>query len=90
LRDPVGQIERHSSARIAQHNLGACYANSDSPNKDLETAAFWFHKGAEHGLKLSMASLSRIYEFGEGVERDIAKASYWKDKADGTEDLLPY
>ena len=58
--------------------------------KDLSSgsilAAYWFHRGAESGLRLSMLSLPHIYENGEGVKQDPAIADYWRDRASQTID----
>lgn len=72
----------------AQHNLAVCYTRPESPLHNPELAVVWFQTAAAHGLKLSMVSLSRIYEAGEGVERDPAKASYWRERAEATTDPL--
>ena len=34
---------------VAQYNLGACYANGDGVEKNLEAAAMWCRKAAEIG-----------------------------------------
>lgn len=70
----------------AQQNLGACLAHTDATNRDLEKAAYWFHKGAESGLRLSMLSLAHVYEYGEGVTQDLDAAEYWRRRAAQTLD----
>ena len=36
-----------------------------------------------------MQSLSRIYEFGVGVERDLDKARFWEEKAEKVVEPIP-
>ena len=51
------ELAAKKGVALAQHNLAACYANTDGPDRNLRLAAFWFHKAAEQGLRLSMESL---------------------------------
>ena len=82
----LGFIAAEKGLPTAQHNLGACLAHPDATNQDFEMAAYWFHRGAESGLRLSMLSLAHIYENGEGVNQDPAIADYWRDRASKTID----
>ena len=68
------------------HNLGACLMNATEPLRDLEKARHWFLKAAALEVGLSMVSLSKIYEHGQGVESDQLMASQWREQALASED----
>jgi len=48
---------------------------------DKKEALKWFRKAAEQGNPEAEATLGMRYEFGDGVEQDYAKASYWFRRA---------
>jgi localization factor PodJL len=78
------------------HNLAVLSVIGDMRSANYLTAANWFSKAAEHGLKDSQFNLGVLYERGLGVSRDPARAYRWfalaakqgDDKAAGKRDLL--
>lgn len=61
---------------LAQHNLAALYVNSDK-NKDMIEAHYWYLKAAEKGSYLSQNCLGNMYQFGQGVEKNLVTALSW-------------
>ena len=49
--------------------------------KNLSEAAVWYRKAAEQGHADAQNSLGSMYQFGEGVPQDNAKAVRWYQKA---------
>ena len=62
----------------AKCNL-AIYASKEL--KDYTTANKLFEEAAKFGIEKAQVSLAESYYFGMGVEKDIAKAWYWTEKA---------
>jgi hypothetical protein len=63
---------------LAQHGMGFMYLEGDCIGQDSTEAAKWFHKAADNGLAGSLTTLARMYEEGNGVEKDpeMAKKLY--------------
>ena len=70
------KIAAVSGSAIAQHNLAALYMNSHD-SKDTLEAHYWYLKSAEQGSYLSQKNLGRMYELGEGIDKDLVKALSW-------------
>ena len=54
----------------AEFFLGAAYSGEDD-----EKARYWYEKAAEKGHTTAMKQLGFMYEFGEGVSKDLEKAT---------------
>ena len=65
----------------AQFNLGVMYDEGTGVDKDLATAAGWYHKAAEQGFLDAQTNLGLMYYHGQGVLRDHAVAAKWFRKA---------
>ena len=65
------------------HNLGVMHASPDpvSGQPNLAKAFEWFSRAAEQGMSGSCATLGMMYENGNGVEKDAAKAREWYRRA---------
>jgi TPR repeat protein len=51
-------------------------------NLDYAEALRWYTRGADAGHALSMAAISRMYELGQGVSRNMAEAERWRRAAE--------
>lgn len=66
----------------AQERLGMCYHYGFLlQKKDDEEAAKMFREAAEQDYEYSQYMLGSMYYEGCGVEKDLAKAEYWFNKA---------
>ena len=62
--------------REAMYDLGAMYYfGTDSFMRDKKIAFQWFEKAADLGSPEAQLGLASLYFFGEGVEKDEAKAA---------------
>ena len=57
------------------------YTEGDGVDRNLETAAIWYQKGADIGHGPSQYRLGNFYEKGHGVTADTGTASEWYSKA---------
>lgn len=63
---------------LAMHNLAVVTAmGTNNAKADLNTAAGWFEKAAELGIKDSQVNLGILYTKGLGVEKDLVAAYKW-------------
>ena len=74
--------------RVAQFNLGNCYANGEGVAKDQVQAMSWYRKAAEQGyaeaqvqLGYCYVNLGFCYHIGKGVAKDQVQAMSWYRKA---------
>ena len=67
--------------RVAQSNLGYCYANGEGVAKDQVQAVSWYRKAAEQGHAKAQSNLGVCYKNGEGVAKDQVQAVSWYRKA---------
>lgn len=65
----------------AQYWLGAMYADSESPQKNLKEAVKWFRKSAEQEFEAAQYMMGIVYESGMAVKRDFKEAASWFTKA---------
>lgn len=56
--------------RYAANNLGNIYATGDGVPKDAKKALKYYEIASDHGDFYAIASLAKMYEKGEGVERN--------------------
>ena len=49
--------------------------------QDASRGLEWYRKGAELGNSRSMFALGYAYQYGQGVETDLAEAASWYEKA---------
>ncbi|MCA2010627.1 sel1 repeat family protein [Cereibacter sphaeroides] len=62
----------------AQNIVGAAYENGYGVNMDFHQAQLWFERAAQHGNRLAMMNLGRIYrDGGPGFPVDGARARVW-------------
>jgi localization factor PodJL len=71
---------------MAMHNLAALYAGGALDSQDFGSAAFWFEKAANLGVKDSQFNLGMLYARGLGVTQDFIKSYMWFDLAAQTGD----
>ena len=62
---------------MAQHNVGAMYANGRGVLKDDVEAVKWFRKAAEQGVVESQLTMGFMYANGKGVFKDSVEAVRW-------------
>ena len=76
-------LERAESDNVyAQKTLADYYQSPQSPNRSLESAAFWYTKAAENGSLDAALSLGQIYSSGIlGDEEKCETALYWYEIA---------
>jgi len=67
--------------RVAQYNLGLCYANGEGVAKDEVQAVSWYRKAAEQGDAYAQNNLGLCYANGTGVAKDSVQAVSWYRKA---------
>jgi TPR repeat protein len=83
----VCQRSTNSGDAAAQFDLGMCLANGEGVDRNLEEAAKWFQRAAEHGLGKGHAHaqfmLGKFYEAGKGVNKSHSKALAWFVRAAG-------
>jgi TPR repeat protein len=59
----------------AQCALGACYANGDGVDVDMDRAARLYGRAAKQGFAAARYNLGTCYANGKGVKLDKAKAA---------------
>ncbi|MGH6796457.1 MAG: tetratricopeptide repeat protein [Methylocella sp.] len=59
----------------AMHNLGVLAAEGDKPN--YTSAALWFGKAAEYGIRDSQYNLAVLLARGLGLPKDLVKSYTW-------------
>ncbi len=80
----------HQVLHFQQLAFAWCYANKNNHDpelcgdlgdmhlyEDVEQAAFWLHKAAEHGCAAAQHNLSHSYQFGIGVPQSDKEAEKW-------------
>jgi TPR repeat protein len=67
--------------KVAQYNLGVCYANGYGVSKDDAQAVNWYRKAAEQGDAMAQSNLGVCYANGYGVSKDYTQAVNWYRKA---------
>ena len=58
----------------AEYEIGVRYSEGRGVPADLELAAHWFERAANHGLAPAQYRLGSLYEKGQGVKKDLNKA----------------
>jgi TPR repeat protein len=68
---------------IDRGNVNAMYdlAESRLLDKDVKDAVAWHEKAVQNGYADSACRLGSLYEAGEGVQKDLAKALQWYRRA---------
>ena len=61
----------------AMHNLGVLAAEGSDGKPNYASAAFWFGKAAEYGVRDSQYNLAVLLARGLGVPKDLAKSYTW-------------
>ena len=72
----------------AQWGVAHLYLLGLGVAQDVDLAAKWAKKSAEHGYVEGMSLLASLYQRGVGVPQDIQKAMEWRKKAAQTGDAL--
>ena len=67
--------------KVAQYNLGVCYAQGYGVMKDYKQAVYWYTKAANQGHVGSQYNLGIYYWQGCGVSQDYNQSAYWFSKA---------
>ncbi len=65
----------------SQHSLACYYFRGDFLEEDYEKAFDLCLKSANQGYGLAMADIGRCYQFGNGVEYNMATAIEWYEKS---------
>ncbi|KXS16575.1 HCP-like protein [Gonapodya prolifera JEL478] len=73
--------ERQQENPQVQHDLGLCYYNGVTMEKDFQQAVQCFRKAAEQGDACAHYYLGGCYLQGYGVEKDVQQAVQWFRKA---------
>ena len=66
---------------LAQHSLGAIYAEGIEVKQNYKKALKWYRKAAAQGHAKSQFSLGLLYYRGNGVNRDLKASANWYQKA---------
>jgi len=66
---------------LAECQVGYFYCEGLGVEKDLEKAAYWTRRAADHGDRDGQCNLARFHEDAIGVERDMEQAAFWYRKA---------
>lgn len=75
----------------AQNYLGEIYEAGITGTPDYQLAALWYQRAADQGLKAAQVNLGFLYESGNGVSQDKAKAlNLYRLAADLQDDQLEY
>jgi TPR repeat protein len=87
-RDLVPELKRKAAAGdpTAAATLGDCFDSEHDP-LSRHFAATWYLKAAELGDVYAQAKIGEIYEFGDGIWANHAKALAWVHKAIDGHDL---
>ena len=75
------KVLAEKGGKVAQYNLGLCYANGYGVAKDQVQAVSWYRKAAEQGDTDAQFNLEVCYRKGEGVTKDHVEAIKWYRKA---------
>lgn len=67
--------------KIAQYNLGQCFANGTGVAVDNEAAVSWYRKSADQGHAEAQITIGSKYYVGRGVDRNYVIAIEWWKKA---------
>lgn len=67
----------HPDTTELYHEIGSMYSDI----KNYSCAVKWYAKGAELGNEDAQSSLAQMYQYGKGVETNLAKAIEWYTKA---------
>jgi localization factor PodJL len=59
------------------HNLAVLTAEGADGKPDYTTAAIWFRKAAEFGIRDSQYNLAILYARGLGVQQDLVQSYMW-------------
>lgn len=80
----VSCFERAAAGGVAKaaESLGLLY---QAKLRDHARAAVWYRKAADEGSSLAMSNLGGLYEFGQGVPKDVDKAIALYRQAAGME-----
>lgn len=62
---------------VAQYNLASEYADPKNAKHDMTKALYWFEKAGHQGHIRAQKAVGDIYRYGNGVEKDIARARRW-------------
>lgn len=65
----------------AEYMTGMMYAFGQGTRQDVEEGARWLSESARGGLPQAMTSLASLYDVGQGVPVDIARASALREQA---------
>ena len=60
--------------RVAQNNLGVCYANGKGVPKDEVLAVSWYRKAADQGDAKAQSNVGVAYHYGRGVIKNEIEA----------------
>ena len=67
----------HPDTTELYHEIGSMYSDI----KNYSCAVKWYAKGAELGNEDAQSSLAQMYQYGKGVQTNLAKAIEWYTKA---------
>ena len=67
----------HPDTTELYYEIGSMYSDI----KNYLCAVKWYAKGAELGNEYAQSSLAQMYQYGKGVETNLAKAIEWYTKA---------
>ena len=67
----------HPDTTELYYEIGSMYSDI----KNYSCAVKWYAKGAELGNEDAQSSLAQMYQYGKGVETNLAKAIEWYTKA---------
>jgi len=68
------KAKAEKGGRVAQYNLGVCYAKGEGVPKDEMQAVSWYRKAAEQGDAGAQICMGYAYELGDGVAKDMIEA----------------
>lgn len=71
----------HPGPTPEQMYLKARKYHLNSGSKSYDKAMQWYLKAADKGHAASMSSIGAMYEYGEGVRRDVVQAAKWYRRA---------
>ena len=61
--------------------LGICYVDGDGVEKDVEKGLIYLNRSASQGHSGSMIFLGDMYQYGQGVEKNLDEAKKWYERA---------
>jgi TPR repeat protein len=75
LRNPLRQFRTVGSVRGTGGNLRSySEASGNGVPRDFAQAVLWFTRAAERGHAMAQANLGIMYEFGNGIPKDLVRA----------------